>query len=331
MHIPDGFLSPRVWATLDVLSVPAVGLMARRARTDLALGGQDRQIPLLGVMGAFVFAAQMINFPVGVGTSGHLVGGALLAITLGPAAAALVMTAIIAIQAFIFQDGGIVVLGANIFNMAVAGVLAGYLPYRLFGGTVGSSNRWRSAAVFSGGVLSVLVSACLALSQLLISGVPMPRRVLWVSLGLFLVSALLEGAITLAAVRAIERLNPRWVRATPASDARIFSSRALGVIAVAAVLLVVIGVLVASAAPDGIQKLAAQVGLAGHARAQGATPDSTWLSGMHSPLADYQVYGIESVWLRKAAAGLAGLMMIYVICTVLGKAIARRTVKPRSA
>src|SRR5580700_8001627 len=204
MHIPDGFLSPPVWGTLDVLSVPAVGLMARRARTDLALGGQDRQIPLLGVMGAFVFAAQMINFPVGVGTSGHLVGGALLAITLGPAAAALVMTAIIAMQAFIFQDGGIVVLGANIFNMAVAGVLAGYLPYRLLGGPsgpdIGSSNRWRSAAIFSGGVLSVLVSACLALSQLLISGVPMPRRVLWVSLGLFLVSALLEGAITLAAV-----------------------------------------------------------------------------------------------------------------------------------
>src|ERR1017187_4320841 len=123
MHIPDGFLSPPVWAAFDVLSVPAVGLMARGARRHM----EDRKIPLLGVMGAFVFAAQMINFPVGLGTSGHLVGGTLLAITLGPAAAAIVMTAIVALQAFIFQDGGIVTLGANVINMAVIGVLAGYL------------------------------------------------------------------------------------------------------------------------------------------------------------------------------------------------------------
>ena len=95
---------------------------------------EDARIPLLGVMGAFVFAAQMINFPVGIGTTGHLVGAALLACTLGPASATVVMSAIIAIQALVFQDGGILALGANLFNMAVMGVLAGYLPYRLWGG-----------------------------------------------------------------------------------------------------------------------------------------------------------------------------------------------------
>src|SRR6266480_3934384 len=98
MHIPDGFLSPPVWGVFDVLAVPAVGLMARRAQRSM----DDRNIPLLGVMGAFVFAAQMINFPVGAGTSGHLVGGTLLAITLGPAAASVVMTAILVIQALVF-------------------------------------------------------------------------------------------------------------------------------------------------------------------------------------------------------------------------------------
>ena len=87
MHIPDGFLTPPVWASLDALSIPAVSLLARRAKTEL----EESRIPLLGVMGAFVFAAQMINFPVGPGTSGHLVGGTLLACTLGPAAAALVL------------------------------------------------------------------------------------------------------------------------------------------------------------------------------------------------------------------------------------------------
>src|SRR5437899_12228386 len=128
MHIPDGFLSTPVWATLDLAAAPAVGYFARRAQ-----GLEQSKVPLLGVMGAFLFAAQMINFPVGVGTSGHLVGGALLACTLGPAAASVVMCAILAIQALVFQDGGILALGANVFNMAIAGVLAGYLPYHLWG------------------------------------------------------------------------------------------------------------------------------------------------------------------------------------------------------
>ena len=95
-------------------------------------------------MGAFIFAAQMINFPVGPGTSGHLVGGTLLAIALGPAPAAVVMTAILAIQALVFQDGGILALGANVFNMAIAGVLAGYAPYRLMKNSTGNRNRRRS-------------------------------------------------------------------------------------------------------------------------------------------------------------------------------------------
>ena len=85
MHIPDGFLNPPVWATLDAVSLPAVAYVTRRAQKDT----DDRKIPLMGIMGAFVFAAQMINFPVGAGTSSHLVGGALLSFTLGPAAASM--------------------------------------------------------------------------------------------------------------------------------------------------------------------------------------------------------------------------------------------------
>src|SRR6202142_2429618 len=114
--------------------------IVRRAQRTFDPG----RIPLLGVMGAFVFAAQMINFPVGVGTSGHLVGGALLAYTLGPAPAVLVMTVIVAIQAFVFQDGGVLALGANVFNMAVVGVLAGYWPFHVWGVS------WRRSAMFAG-------------------------------------------------------------------------------------------------------------------------------------------------------------------------------------
>jgi len=293
MHIPDGFLSPPVWGVFDAVAVPAVGLVARRAQLQM----EDRKIPLLGVMGAFVFAAQMINFPVGPGTSGHLVGGALLTIALGPAAASIVMTAILAIQALVFQDGGILALGANIFNMAIAGVLAAYLPYRLW------ANLSRPFAIFAAGVLSVMTSACLALAELTISGVPMPRRVLWMSMGLFLISAVMEGAITLAAVRAIERLNPAWARSPKGAGSRVVAAMAMG-----AVVLAVVGILVASTNPDGIQQLAAA-----HAPA--------W---MHAPLADYQVHGIESAWLRRAAAGVAGLALIYGVCIMTGKLIGKQ-------
>ena len=141
MHIPDGFLSPPVWGAFDLLSAPAVGYAgAARQR-----GKEDRKIPLLGVMGAFVFAAQMINFPVGLGTSGHLVGGALLAIVLGPSAAAIVMTAILAIQALVFQDGGIVALGANVFNMAIVGGPGGISAVSFVGSemALGRNFCWR--------------------------------------------------------------------------------------------------------------------------------------------------------------------------------------------
>jgi cobalt/nickel transport system permease protein len=297
MHIPDGFLSTPVWAAMNVVSVPALGLAARRARTHVA----DGRIPLMGVLGAFVFAAQMINFPVGVGTSGHLVGGALLAVTLGPAPAAIVMTAILVIQALVFQDGGILALGANVFNMAIAGVLAGYLPFHYLGW------RRRGLAVFLGGMLSVFASACLALAQLLVSGVSMPGPVVVVSLGLFLVSAALEGAITVAVVSALERLNPKWAPETAAA------STGLGILAVAAVLLAAVGVLFASASPDGLEKLAEQLGIAGQARALVSTP-----------LADYEWKGLESEWFRKALAGLVGLGVVYLLCLGAGRLIRGR-------
>src|SRR5258707_12063301 len=150
MHIPDGFLSPPVWAALDITAVPAAGYVARRAQREF----EEKKVPLLGVMGAFVFAAQMINFPVGPGTSGHLVGSALLSYTLGPAAASVVMIAILTIQSLVFQDGGILALGANIFNMAVVGVNAGYLPFHLW-----CAGCAREAVSFMCGVFLVLVAA----------------------------------------------------------------------------------------------------------------------------------------------------------------------------
>jgi cobalt/nickel transport system permease protein len=299
VHIPDGFLATPVWAALDAAAVPAVGLAVRRAQR----GFDHSRTPLLGVMGAFVFAAQMINFPVGVGTSGHLIGGALLAYTLGLSEAVVTMTAILAIQALVFQDGGILALGANLLNMAVCSVLAGYLPYHFW-----SRTRLRKFAIFLGGALSVLTSAALALAELLLSGVRMPGAVLGVSLGLFLVSALLEGAITLAVVRALEGIQPSLVR-RPAER----RSYAVIIVAAAAILLAAVGVLFASSHPDGIEKLAQQIGIAAQAKAVVSTP-----------LSDYEISFLNSPWMRKAGAGLAGLVLVYGACLVFGRMAARR-------
>jgi cobalt/nickel transport system permease protein len=285
-----------VWATLDAVSIPAVGLMVKRASREL----EDTRIPLLGVMGAFVFAAQMINFPVGPGTSGHLVGGALLACALGPAPAVLVMTTIIAIQAFVFQDGGILALGANVFNMAVAGVVAGYWPFRMWGATR------RRVAIFTGGFLSVLVSGSLALAELLISGVPMPRALVATSLGLFAVNALIEGAITISVFEALEKLNPRFVRRPGSAD-----GRALAVLSAAALALGLAGFLLASSAPDGIQRLGQELGLASK-------------TAFETPMANYNVAWFQSGWLRRATAGLAGLVLIYALCAAGARMIGRR-------
>ena len=296
MHIPDNFLSTPVWASMDALSISAVGLMIRRAGRELP----ETRIPLLGVMGAFVFAAQMINFPVGAGTSGHLVGGALLASTLGPAPAVLVMTTILAIQAFVFQDGGVLALGANVFNMAIAGVLAGYWPFQLWG-----ASR-RNAAILTGGFLSVLLSGSLALAELLISGVPMPQILVFTSLGLFAVNALIEGAITVSVVQALDRLNPGFVQKPSRAN-----NRTLLVLSSAGVLLGAAGFLLASTAPDAIQSLGHTLGIS----AKG---------GFQTPMANYTAGNFDSAWLRRATAGLTGVLLIAAVCVAGARVIGRR-------
>ncbi len=299
MHIPDGFLSTPVWAALDLSAAPSVIYLARKAQREV----DESRIPALGVMGAFVFAAQMINFPVGLGTSGHLVGSALLAVTLGPAAAAIVMTAILLVQALVFQDGGILALGANVFNMAVVGVLAAYSPYRLW-----SAGRWRNMAIFLGGAFSVLAGAALAIAELLVSGIRMSGAVLGLSFGLFLVTAALEGAITVAVVRSLEAMRPDWVRA-PDSSGRLV----LGALAAGAVLLAVAGVVVASADPDGLESLAERIGISDRARAI-----------LQTPVAGYEFRGLGPDWLRKPAAGLAGILVITAVTLGLGRFLARK-------
>ena len=123
MHIPDGFLSVPVAVVMWLISIVVIAVALKRVSRDL----DERQVPLMGVLAACIFAGQMLNFAVAGGTSGHLLGAALAAILLGPWAAVLVLTTVVGVQALIFQDGGLLALGANIFNMAIVGCIRGVL------------------------------------------------------------------------------------------------------------------------------------------------------------------------------------------------------------
>lgn len=204
LHIPDGFLSAPVslvgWAAMIV----AVGIAARRAERTM----NDRAVPLMGVMAAFIFAAQMMNFPVAGGTSGHLLGGALAAILLGPWAAIIVMTAVVSLQALLFQDGGLVVLGANVLNMGVLTALTGWGTFRLLGPITRGGGVGYMVAAGLAAWLSVEVSAIATALQLAVSGtsplsVAMPALV-----GVHALIGLGEAVVTVAALSFIRITSP---------------------------------------------------------------------------------------------------------------------------
>jgi len=196
MHIPDGFLSAPVAGACFAVSATVVALAVRRANRTLG----ERSVPLMGVMAAFIFAAQMMNFPVAGGTSGHPVGGALAAIFLGPSAAVIVMTSVIGVQALVFQDGGLAALGANVLNMAVAGPLLGYAVYAA-ASYIARNRVWlRQAGAFVAAWLTVMAGAALASFELAVSGTSPLNVVLPAMLGVHAFIGIGEGVVTVAAL-----------------------------------------------------------------------------------------------------------------------------------
>jgi cobalt/nickel transport system permease protein len=146
MHIPDGFIDGKTALATAALSAVGVGVALRQVKRELP----PRKISLLGLAAAFLFAAQMVNFPVAGGTSGHLVGGALVAALLGPSAAVVVVTTVLIVQCFLFADGGVMALGANIFNMAIVNSVGGYAIYRSVSGVLPGIRGRITALAFAG-------------------------------------------------------------------------------------------------------------------------------------------------------------------------------------
>ena len=151
MHIPDGFIDVPTSAAFVGLSAIGVGAALKGARTQL----DDKTAPLAGLTAVFIFAVQMLNFPVAAGTSGHLIGGALAAILVGPWAATLALTIVLLMQAFLFADGGLTALGASTFNMAIVGVWAGYGAFLLIRKILPKKKASIPLAAAIGGFVSV--------------------------------------------------------------------------------------------------------------------------------------------------------------------------------
>ncbi len=166
LHIPDGFLSAPVAGLFWALTGLALAISLRRAGATL----DERAVPFMGVMAAFIFAAQMFNFPVPGGTSGHLLGGVLAAILLGPWAATVVMACVISVQALVFQDGGLMALGANIFNMGLIGTLGGFAVYRTLTTVLGGEEKARFPAAAIAAWVAVEAAAILTAFELAASG-----------------------------------------------------------------------------------------------------------------------------------------------------------------
>ena len=280
MHMADALLSPAVGATMWLATGATLAACARGVRER----GDDRVVPLMGVLGAFVFAAQMVNFAIpATGSSGHLGGGLLLAILLGPQAAFVVVASVLAVQALFFADGGLLALGANIFNLGVFPCFVAYpFIYRLVakpgatGARVGTASVVAAVAGLQLGALGVAIETVASG----ISSLPL-STFLWLMLPIHLAIGLVEGLATAALVLFIRRARPDLVDRDrhPAPAGSRLRPVAAG-FAIAAALTGGVFSWFASAQPDGLEWAIART--AGTAELE--TPEG----GIHQRLAELQ-------------------------------------------
>ena len=309
LHIPDGFLTLVISLIFWGITIIMVGIAI--SKTNKTLG--EKQVPLMGIMAAFIFAAQMLNFPVAGGTSGHFLGGALAAIVLGPWAGILVMTAVIAVQGLLFQDGGLLVMGANIFN---TGLLTAMIGFGLYRSVSGSNKKTRLTVAGAAAWLAVVASALTTALQLWLSGTTTLQIVVPAMLGVHVLIGIGEAIITVAALSFIEQTRPDLVneKETASKGGRGWIYAGI-VISLLAVLLSPF----ASANPDGLERVAEDIGFL--AQGQDATFEI---------LPDYTVPFLGETALSTVIAGAVGALVLLGLMIVIGRMLRRRKVHTHS-
>jgi cobalt/nickel transport system permease protein len=341
MHVPDGFLNAPVSVATGAVAAAAVAVSLRGARRELAgtaaHHGAERTAPLAGLVAAFVFAVQMLNFPVGAGTSGHLMGGALAAILVGPYTGVLALSVVLLMQALLFADGGLTALGTNITLIGVVTVVTAYAVFRALVRILPRGRGAVTAAAFVAALLSVPAAAAVFTGLYALGGTAEVSlgKVLTAMLGVHTLIGVGEALITTATVGAVLAVRPDLVYAArglarplvlrtvpavtpgtgaapepatasttlvepaaPAPAARAASSRKVWAGGLAATLLCA-GVVsfYASADPDGLERVAGEHGISTEEREHGLAD---------SPLADYGVAAIANERLSGGVAGVIG-------------------------
>jgi len=304
MHIPDGFLSSLVSVILWAISAGAVAYALRQVGKDLG----ERQVPLMGVLAAAIFAGQMLTFSVTGGTSGHLLGAALATILLGPWAAVIVMTSVASLQALIFQDGGLLALGANIFNMAIVGVTVSYFVYT----SIQKLARGKSWGLFVSGALaawfSIVIASLACALELAFSGTSPANIAVPAMGGIHMLIGSGEALITVGALAFLYSARRDLFHigeAAPKGNKAIW----IGGLAIAGLLAVLSPL--ASVHPDGLEWVAGQKGFLEAARAP-----------LYKIIPDYSFPGISNTTLATILAGILGTLLVFGVA--LGVAYLRR-------
>lgn len=304
LHIPDGFLTILVSILLWIISVLVIAIALRKVNQDI----EESKVPLMGVLAAVIFAGQMLNFTVVGGTSGHLMGAAIATILLGPWAAVLVMTSVVSIQALIFQDGGLLVLGANIFNMALIGVAVSYFVYGTIRGLAGN-RRW---GIFAGGFaaawFSIMAAALATALELALSGTSPANIAVPAMAGIHALIGIGEGLITIGALGLVYAVRPNLL---VAGGERSKNKSAIWLAGLAIALVLAIAAPLASSNPDGLEWVAEQQGFISLAQ-----------EPLYKIIPDYLLPGISSEALATIIAGIFGAVLVFVV--VLFVAYSRR-------
>jgi cobalt/nickel transport system permease protein len=209
MHIPDGFIDGTTSAGAAVVAAGGLGAMLRRAGEVL----DERRVPLAGLVAAFVFAVQMLNFPVVSGTSGHLLGGALAAVLVGPAVGAVCVTVVLAVQALLFADGGLSALGLNVLNMALVTAFGGYAVFVLARRVMSRTPSSVVAAAGTAAAVSVVLSALAFTLEYAVggTGTASVATVAGAMVGVHVLIGVGEGVITALVVGAVLATRPDLV------------------------------------------------------------------------------------------------------------------------
>lgn len=320
MHMSNELLSVPMAVATTAAALAVLAVAARQSRKNLDI----ERLPLMGVMGAFVFAAQMINFSLpGLGTSGHLGGAVLLAILLGPANAIVTMSAILIIQCLLFQDGGLLALGCNIINMGIVPAVAGLAVYRLV--LAGSAAcAWRQyLAAWLACLVGVTAGAALVPVEATLSGVvQVPLgEFLGVMVGVHLLIAIVEGLITFAVLAYLRRTRPSALGLeSPDTAANTRLSRPALALSIFLTAILLSGVVswFASQHPDGLewtwQKLADKYAVAPAGAADPVVAQTDHLQQSWTPMPDYN---LRLGWL--SLAGVAGTFATLAVLLVGGR------------